>query len=156
MGAGSLWPSSSGVQHATLQKDFSHLSLVIYFFPTPTLEIKLGLQIGRRLLISNSLGPISHHDCQIRNREQQLDHVYYTLLWQLLGFAMMPFTSLSKLCKNAGPKIFCLSKLARFDFCPSSFNFQDHILSTTGAALTGRLDTSYILSAAGRAFMPER
>jgi hypothetical protein len=33
---------------------------------------------------------------------QNLEHIYYTLLWQVLGFAM-PFTSLSKLCKNTGP-----------------------------------------------------
>ncbi len=38
--------------------------------------------------------------------EQQSDHIYYTLLWQLLGFAV-PF---SKLCKNAGPKPFCKAK----------------------------------------------
>jgi hypothetical protein len=61
----------------TLQKYFSAPSLFIYFFqPHPY------------------------------NREQQLDHIYYTLLWQVLGFAV-PFTSLSKLCKNAGPKPFC-------------------------------------------------
>jgi hypothetical protein len=38
--------------------------------------------------------------------EQQSNHIYYTLLWQVLGFAA-PFTSLSKPCKNAGPKPFC-------------------------------------------------
>jgi len=33
----------------------------------------------------------------MRNREQHSDHIYYTLLWQVLGLAVH-FTSLSKLC----------------------------------------------------------
>jgi hypothetical protein len=38
--------------------------------------------------------------------EQQSNHIYYTLLWQVLGFAV-PFTSLSKLCKMLGQNPFC-------------------------------------------------
>jgi hypothetical protein len=38
-------------QYVTLQKCFSHSSLVICFFPTPPIKLKLGLQIGRRRLI---------------------------------------------------------------------------------------------------------
>jgi hypothetical protein len=34
--------------------------------------------------------------------------LYYGFLWQVLGFAG-PFTSLSKLCKNVGPKPVCLA-----------------------------------------------
>jgi hypothetical protein len=44
-----------GAQYVTLQKYFSHPSLVIYFFATPPLQLKLKLQIGRRLLIANQL-----------------------------------------------------------------------------------------------------
>jgi hypothetical protein len=43
--------------------------------------------------------------------------MYYTLLWQVLCFAV-PFTNLSKLCKNAGPKPFCWAKLACFGLYP--------------------------------------
>jgi hypothetical protein len=45
--------------------------------------------------------------------ERQSNHIYYTLLWQVLGFAV-PFTSLSKACKNAGPKPFLLSQTSIF------------------------------------------
>jgi hypothetical protein len=31
---------SSGAQYVTLQKDFSHPSLVIYFFPTPPIKLQ--------------------------------------------------------------------------------------------------------------------
>jgi hypothetical protein len=34
---------------------FLHPSLVIYFFATPAIKLKLGLQIGGRLLITNHL-----------------------------------------------------------------------------------------------------
>jgi hypothetical protein len=51
-------------------------------------------------------GPIIMIGQSERNMEQQLNHIYYTLLWQVLGFAV-PFTSLSKPFKNAGPKPFC-------------------------------------------------
>jgi hypothetical protein len=51
-------------------------------------------------------GPIIMIGRSERNMERQLNHIYYTLLWQVLGFAV-PFTSLSKACKNAGPKPFC-------------------------------------------------
>ncbi len=33
-------------QYATLQKYFSHPSLVVYFFPTPSIKRKLEQQIG--------------------------------------------------------------------------------------------------------------
>jgi len=58
----------------TLQKYFSHPSLVIWFFPTPPLKLKLGPQISNYLA------------------NQQ----------QLLAFDV-PFTSLSIIWKNAEP-----------------------------------------------------
>jgi hypothetical protein len=63
------------------------------------------------------------------NSEQLSDHIDYTLLLQVSGFAV-PFTSLSKLYKNAGPKPLCYAKLAWFDFSSFNFNVQGHILST--------------------------
>jgi hypothetical protein len=41
----------------------------------------------------------------IRNKEQQSDHIYYILLYQVLGF-VVPSISLNKLYKNAGSKLF--------------------------------------------------
>jgi hypothetical protein len=40
----------------TLKIYFSHPSLVIYFFATPSIKLKLGQQIGEGLLISNHMG----------------------------------------------------------------------------------------------------
>jgi hypothetical protein len=37
---------SSGAQYVTLRKYFSHPSLVMYFFATPPIKLKLGQQIG--------------------------------------------------------------------------------------------------------------
>jgi hypothetical protein len=102
-----------------LQKYFSHPSSVIYFLPTPPTKLKLGLQIGVRVLI------VFH-----------LDQSIYIPNWQqVLGFAV-PATSLSKLCRNVGPKPFCWAKLACFNFSLSNFNLQGHILSTCGVALS--------------------
>jgi hypothetical protein len=42
----------------TLQKYFSHPSLVIYSFATPPIKLKLGQQIGGGLLIAKPPGPI--------------------------------------------------------------------------------------------------
>ncbi len=36
----------NGAQYATLQKYFSHPSLLIFFFATPPIKLKPGLQIG--------------------------------------------------------------------------------------------------------------
>jgi hypothetical protein len=41
----------------------------------------------------------------IKNREQQSDHIYYTLLGQVLGFDVL-LTRLRRVCKGAGPKPF--------------------------------------------------
>jgi len=41
-----LLDSSSGAQYVTLQKDFLPPSLVIFFFATPPIKLKLRLQIG--------------------------------------------------------------------------------------------------------------
>jgi hypothetical protein len=55
-------------------------------FPTPTIKLKLGLQMGGRLQITT-----------------HLDQANYLANQQQLLFAV-PFTSLSKQCKNPGPK----------------------------------------------------
>jgi hypothetical protein len=65
---------SSSPWYVPLQEYLSHPSLVIYFFTTPPIKLKLGLQIGGRLLIANHLD----HHCgwPIRNREQHSVHIY--------------------------------------------------------------------------------
>jgi hypothetical protein len=49
------WSISSGARYVTLQKWFSHANLVIYSFATQHIKLKLGQQIGERLLIANHL-----------------------------------------------------------------------------------------------------
>jgi len=46
---------SSGAEYVTLWKYFSHPSLVMYYFATPPIKLKLGRQIGGELLIANHL-----------------------------------------------------------------------------------------------------
>jgi len=46
---------SSGAQYTTLQKYFSRPSLVIYFFATPPIKLKLDQQINGGLLLANHL-----------------------------------------------------------------------------------------------------
>jgi hypothetical protein len=41
-----LLDSSNGAQYVTLQKYFLSPSLIIYFFATPPMKLKLRLQIG--------------------------------------------------------------------------------------------------------------
>jgi hypothetical protein len=55
LGGDALKSSSHGAQYLTLQELFSHLSLVIYFFPIPPIELKLGLHTGGRLLVGSHL-----------------------------------------------------------------------------------------------------
>jgi hypothetical protein len=66
-------------------KHFSHPSVVIYFFPTPPIKLKLGLQMGGEPTNSKLPRPIIMITCLFGNKEQQSDHIYYTLLWQVLG-----------------------------------------------------------------------
>jgi hypothetical protein len=120
-----------------LPKYLSHPSLVIYFFPILPIKLKLGLQTNGRLLRATTPGPIIY-DWRIRKREHQSDHIYYTLVWQVLGLSLTGgrvFWCLSPVsancAENAGPKQFSRAKLAS----SSNFNFRGHISSTTGAAL---------------------
>jgi hypothetical protein len=69
------------------------------------MKLKLGMQIGGKLLIAKHLD--NYYDWPIRNREQQSDHIYYTLFWQAFGFAV-PFSIRNKLCNSfAEVKPFC-------------------------------------------------
>ncbi len=74
----------SDAQYVTLQKYFSHPSLVIYFFPIPPIKLKLGLQIGGKLLVATQLDQSNY----VGNQQQ------------VLGFAVT-FASLSTPYTNA-------------------------------------------------------
>ncbi len=84
------WTCSKSIfsndQYVTIQKYFLHLSLVIWFFPTPPIKLKLVLQIGGRLLIANHLDKSllltnqNHYYWPIKTMEQQSYHIYFTLL----------------------------------------------------------------------------
>jgi hypothetical protein len=50
-------------------------SLVIYFFATQSIKLKLGQQIGGDYWFQTTW--TNHHDRPIRNTQQQLDHIYY-------------------------------------------------------------------------------
>jgi len=92
---------STSDQYVTLQKYFLHLSLVIWFFPTPPIKLKLVLQIGGRLLIANHLDK----SLLLTNQNRGATIISY-LLYSSLG--SMPFTKLHKLHENTGPKTFWL------------------------------------------------
>jgi len=92
----------------TLQKYFSHPSLVIYCFASPPIELKLGLHIGGRLLlIANPPGPIIMiRQSEIGSSSQIIDLLHSSLAGAHCTAPAVPFTSLNKQCQNAGPKPF--------------------------------------------------
>jgi hypothetical protein len=63
------WP-----HYVNVRNYLSHPSLVTYSFATPAIKVKLGQQIGGRLLIANHC--TNHYDRPITNTEQHLHHIY--------------------------------------------------------------------------------
>ncbi len=101
------------------QNDFATLgsakelrSLLIYFCPTPS-ETETSNTWERLGTNSKQTTWTNHYDSSIRNRDQQLDHTYYSRSYLLhtskAGVRLLCAfsTNLSKLCKNGGPKAFC-------------------------------------------------
>jgi hypothetical protein len=107
-------------QYVPLQKYFSHSSSVIYFFSCPAHKIETGTAKNSwRVLIVTQM----HQSNYVANQQQ------------VFG-STVPLTGLmSKLCKNAGPKPFCVAKPVCFDFSSFNFNFEATILSTDRVAL---------------------
>ncbi len=63
-----------------LCKNISHIQvLVIFFLPTPTIKLKLGVQIGGETTISKPPRPIIMIS-QSETGSRQSHHIYYTLL----------------------------------------------------------------------------
>ncbi len=85
-------------------KLFLHQMLVIYFFPTLLINLKLALQIGGRVLIPTQMDQTNGAPNQQR----------------VLSFAV-PLTSLYISFKKTRPRPFCWAKPAYFDFSSSIF-----------------------------------
>jgi hypothetical protein len=112
---------SSGAQYVTLWKYFSHPSLVMYYFATPPIKLKLGQQIGGQLLIATHLDE-SLWWANEKHREPVRSYFYYTLL-RLLP-AMATYIIMQSQTKEY------------IRFSSSNFTVQDHIPSTARDALT--------------------
>jgi hypothetical protein len=111
---------SNGAQYVTLQKYFSHPSLVIYFLSTPTIKLMLGYQIGGGLLIANHLD-----QSLIRNTEQQVKSYFVHSFLQVCKL-LRPLLATTHSAITLSPK----------HFPESNFTVQDQILSTARDALT--------------------
>jgi hypothetical protein len=80
----------------TLQKYFSHPSLVIHLFFNLTHKTKTGTANRWETTNSKPLGPIIMIGQSETGSSSQI--LFITLVWQVLGFAV-PFTNLSRLQK---------------------------------------------------------
>jgi hypothetical protein len=128
---------SSGAPKWKYAKIFLMSKVQFFFFfffgfPTPPIKLKLGLQIGGRLLIINQVN--DHYDWPIRI----WSIFYYTLLWQVLGCAM-PFTSLSKVCKNTGPNRHVLTFLRPIWLCEVTYWAPVELLLHLHLSATGNI-----------------
>jgi len=80
---------------------------------------------------------MNHYDWPMRNREQTVrSHLLHSSVAGVAVHAFaVPSTGLSKLSENAGSKLSWQAKLHVLTFGRLIFNLQDHLLSTSGAAL---------------------
>jgi hypothetical protein len=73
---------------------FLHIEVYLfYIFPTPPIKLKLGLQIGGKLL-GNSKPPrpiIMINKSEVVREQQQANQIYYTLLKQVVVGFRVPF-----------------------------------------------------------------
>jgi hypothetical protein len=95
-------PVSTGAQYVTLQKYFSHPNLLVYFFATPPIKLKLGQEIGGGSHNSKPPEPII-----MLGQWETLSgsQITFNTLFSAGSFAM-PFTSHRKLCNYTEPKPF--------------------------------------------------
>jgi hypothetical protein len=119
----------------TLQIFFSHPSLVIYFFATPPIKLKLGQQICGELLIANHLDQllwwaIQKHWAKVRS------HLLHSLR-QVHG-VLAPFTSHHEISNFVQLKPFSWTKSSCFNFFSSNCIVHDHMLNTPRDALSSR------------------
>jgi hypothetical protein len=123
--------------NVTLQKYFSHPSLVIYFFATPPKKTELGT--ANRWGTTNSKPPgliIMIGQSETLSSSQI---IFITLFSPGAQPWCACYLATGNLCHYAEPKSFSWAKLAYFDFFSSNFHMQGQILSTTGDSLRGKL-----------------
>jgi ferredoxin len=108
----------------TLQKYFSHPSLVIYFLATQLIKRKGGQQIGEGLLVANHL-------------EQSLysNPIVIITLFFAGALRCCDLSQPCKLCTYVGPNHFFLRQTGIFSLFFIQFYCADHMLSTAGDAL---------------------
>ncbi len=111
----------------TLQIFFSHPSLVIYFFATPPIKLKLGQQIRGGLLTANHLDQLLWWATQ-KHWTTIISHLLHSL-WQVHGVPP-PFTSHRELSNFVELKPFSWTKSPCFNFSSSNCTMHNHMLST--------------------------
>jgi hypothetical protein len=102
-------------------KEVSCPSLVVYFFVTQPIELKLGQQIGGAEIIANHL----RQSLWWANQKHWASVRFYLIhsLWHVYSVDM-PFPSHCKLWKCTEPKPLSWAKPAYFDTFPSTFTVQ--------------------------------
>ncbi len=78
---------------------------------------------------------MNHYDGPIRNTEQHLDRIYYTLFCRCTALLHLFFISHGIAHNYVEPRPFSWAKLAYFGFSSSNFTVQDRIPRTAGDAL---------------------
>jgi len=113
----SMWPC----------KNISYIQvLIIYFFPTPPIKLKLGLRIGGRLLIATHLDQSNYLTNQQEGAVNKFDLTVFIRLFQGAGrcacFQGCNSLPVDQLDRTVAPHL--------------RFPVQGHILSTGGEALS--------------------
>jgi hypothetical protein len=144
----SAWPTSTGcktifsnAQYVTLQKYFSHPSLVIYLFATPPMNLKLGQQIRGGTTNSKPPGPIIMMG---RSETVTSSQIIFITLFSAGAHCCCTFHRATANCRiMVSQNPFPWAKPRYFDFSSLDFSVQDHILSTSGDALRARWEAGW-------------
>jgi hypothetical protein len=80
--------------------------LVMYSFATPPIKLKLGQQANTWGTTNSKTAWTNHYDEPIRNTEQQLDHIYYTLFCMCTPLQQRLVPAHGNLPNYVEPKLF--------------------------------------------------
>jgi hypothetical protein len=121
--------NSNSVQYVTLQKIQSFT-----LFSTPPIKLKLAPQIGGRL--QTAITWTNHYDWPIINTEQQSDHIssYFLLSSEAGVKSLLCLLPASANCIKMLHKTILVSQTSTIDYCPSNFNLEGQLLSSSGVA----------------------
>jgi len=122
--------SISGTAQLQSSKNISHFQvLVIYLFATLPIKLKLGLQIGGRLLKAMHLEQSNYLANQNQGAVNQYDLTVFIILFQGSSRAMEDVDFSGSWQSSSG-------SIIGYDCCTSSkISRQGHILGTSGDAL---------------------